>query len=118
MHHQAKKAFCGILVGIPQHQIGYIVYIPSTRKIISSYDIVFDENLFSALAFTSQPYSETMVMCPAVTYTSCATSLREQTGSIITFTKFEEGDILTETHNYAESSDKSNNNSIMPPLLS
>ena len=43
MHHQAQNVFRGILVGIPQHQKGYLVYVPITRKIISSYDIVFDE---------------------------------------------------------------------------
>ena len=38
IRHQAQKGFCGILVGIPQHQKGYLVYVQSTRKIISSYD--------------------------------------------------------------------------------
>ena len=38
---QAQKGFCGIFVGIPQHQRGYLVYVPNTRKIISSYDVVF-----------------------------------------------------------------------------
>ena len=52
-------------------------------------------------------------MCPAVTYTLYATSSKEQTGDVITFTKFEEGKILTETHNDAESGDESNNESII-----
>ena len=43
MRHQSQKGFCGIFVVIAQHQKGYLVYIPSTRKIISSYDVVFDE---------------------------------------------------------------------------
>ena len=43
MSHQAQKVFCGIFVGIPENQKGYLVYVPSTRKIISSYDVVFDE---------------------------------------------------------------------------
>ena len=34
MSHQAQKGFRGILFGIPQHQEGYLVYIPITRKII------------------------------------------------------------------------------------
>ena len=55
--HQAQKGFCGIFVGIPQHQRGYLVYVPNTRKIISSYDVVFDESYSSVLAYTSQPYS-------------------------------------------------------------
>ena len=97
MCHQAKKGFHGIFVGIPQHQKGYLVYVPSTRKIISSYDVVFDEKHSSALAYTSQPYSEAMAMRLDVTYTPCATSSREQTGNIITFAQFEEGNIFTKT---------------------
>ena len=48
-----------------------------------------------------------------VTYTPYATSFKELTGDVITFTQFEEGNILTETCNDAESGDKSNNESIM-----
>ena len=74
MRHQAQKGFCGIFVGIPEHQKGYLVYVPSTMKIISSYDVVFDESFSSALAYTSRPYSEAMVMRSAVTYTPYAKS--------------------------------------------
>ena len=35
MRHQAQKGFHGIFVGIPRHQKGYLVYITSTRKVIS-----------------------------------------------------------------------------------
>ena len=52
MRHQAKKGFCGIFVGIIQHQKGDIVYILKTRKIISSCDVVFDEIFSCALAYT------------------------------------------------------------------
>ena len=44
MRHQAQKEFLGIFVEIPQHQKGDRVYIPSTRKVILSYDVVFDES--------------------------------------------------------------------------
>ena len=54
-----------------------------------------------------------MTMRPAVTYTPYVTSSREQTGSVITFTQFEEGNILTKTCNDAESGDESDNESIM-----
>ena len=56
-------------------------------------------------------------MCTDVTYTPCAMSLREQTGNVITFTQFEEWNILTKTRNDAESGEKSDDDSIMPPLL-
>ena len=43
MRYQAQKGFCGIFFGIPQYQTVYLVYVTSTRKKISSYDVVFDE---------------------------------------------------------------------------
>ena len=91
MCHQAKKWFRGIFVGIPEHQKGYLVYVPITRKIIPSYDVVFDKIFSSALAYMSRPYSEVMAMRLAVTYTPYATSSKEQTGDLITFTQFDEG---------------------------
>ena len=105
MRHQAQKGFRDIFVGIPEHHKRYLLCVPSTRKIISSYDVVFDEIFSSALAYTSQPYSESMAMRPAVTYTPYATSSKEQTGDVITFARFEEGNLLTETRNDAESCD-------------
>ena len=52
-------------------------------------------------------------MRPEVTYTTYGTSSIEQTGDIITFVQFEEGNILTKTCNNAESGDESDNESIM-----
>ena len=56
-------------------------------------------------------------MSLAVTYTPCATSLRDQNSDKIMFAPFEEGNILTKTRNDAESGDESNDDSIMPILL-
>ena len=89
MRHQAQKGFRGIFVGIPQHKKGYLVYVPITRKVILSYDVVFDKSFSDALSYTSRPYSEAIVMCPEVTYTPYAMSSKEQTGDVITFTQFE-----------------------------
>ena len=47
----------------------------------------------------SQPYAEAMDMHPAVSYTPYAISSRGETGNIITFAQFEEGNSLSETHN-------------------
>ena len=55
-------------------------------------------------------------MRPDMTYTPCATSSTGITGDIIRFAQFEEGDILTKTRSNEESREKSNDNSIMPPL--
>ena len=79
MRHQAQKVFRGIFAGIPEHQKGYLVYVLSTIKVISSYNVVFDERVSSALSYTSRPYSEAMAMLPAVIYAPYATSSKEQT---------------------------------------
>ena len=77
------------------------------------YDVRFDESFSSALSYTSQPYAEAMAICPAVTYTPYATTSKEQTGDIITFAQFEEGNLLSETRNDTESGDESDSESIM-----
>ena len=89
------------------------MYVPSTRKVISSYNVVFDESFSSALSYTSRPYEEAMVMRPTVTYTPYATSSKEQTGNVIMFTQFEEGNLINETRNDTESDDESDSESIM-----
>ena len=71
------------------------------------YDVSFDKSFVSALSYSSRPYAEAMAMRPSVTYTPYATSSKEQTGNVITFTQFEEGDLLSETRNSTESGDKS-----------
>ena len=69
MCYQAQKGFRGIFVGFPQHQKGYLMYVPSTRKIISKYDVVFEKSFSSELAYTSLPYLEVMAMPLTVAYT-------------------------------------------------
>ena len=69
------------------------MYVPSTRNILSSNDVVFDEMFPSALTYMSQEYAEVMDMCPGVSHTSYDKSSKEKTGDIIIFAQFEEGNI-------------------------
>ena len=43
VRHQSQNYFWGIFVEIPQHHKGYLIYVPSTHKIVSLHDIVFDK---------------------------------------------------------------------------
>ena len=110
MIQEAQKCFCSILFGITQHQKGYLVYAPHKRQIVSSYNIVFDEIFSSELAYISQLYAESMAVWTAVPYIPYATSSKENTGDIITFTNFEEGDLLSEICNDTESGNKYDTN--------
>ena len=62
MCHQPKICFRGIFVGIPQHQKVYLINIPSTQKIVSSHDVIFDETFYSALDYTLHMYLEALTM--------------------------------------------------------
>ena len=44
IRHQSQKCFRGTLILIPQYQKWYHIYVTSARKIVSSHDVVFDEN--------------------------------------------------------------------------
>ena len=57
MCHQGQNCFHVIFVGITKHQKGYLVYVPQKRNIVSSYNVVFDKSLSSALEYMSQPYA-------------------------------------------------------------
>ena len=46
------------------------------------------------LAYTPHPYSEALDMRPSVSYIPYATSYNEQTGDIITFAQFGEGNLV------------------------
>ena len=59
-----------------------------------------------------------MDTCPYVSYTPYTTYSRGGNGNIITFAKFEEGNLLSETRDNTEISNKSNEDSTMPPLIS
>ena len=80
MRHQAQKGFRGIFVGMPQHQKGYLVYVPSTRKVILSYDVVFDESVSSALTYTSRPYAEAIAMRLSLSLTRTLLRSEERSG--------------------------------------
>ena len=74
---------------------------------------MFEESFYSALSYTSRPYAEAMEMRPEVTYSPYATSSKKQTGDVITFAQFEEGNLWSETRNDTESGEESNSKSIM-----
>ena len=103
MCHQSQKGSRGIFVEISQHKKGYLVYVPHKRKIISLYSVVFDEIFSNELMYTSQAYSEKMVMRPAMSCIPYAKYSKENTGDIITFAQFEERNLLSEYRNDTES---------------
>ena len=71
-------------------------------EIFSPHGVVFGKTFSSALAYTSRPFSESLKKQPEVLYIPYAISSHEQTGGIITFSQFEEGDLVENERNLAE----------------
>ena len=63
-------------------------------EIVSSNDVLFDENNYSLLSYMSHPYSEAPDMRPEVSYIMYDASSHERTGDIVTFVQFEEENIV------------------------
>ena len=68
MHYQSQNGFRGIFVGILQNKKGYLIYIPSKCKIVSSHDDLIEEASYSVVAYMSRLYSESLIMQPVVSY--------------------------------------------------
>ena len=68
MRHQSQNGFLGIFIVITQHQKGYLIYVPSKRKIFSSRDVVFYGCFSSDLSYMARPYSEELATQPSVSY--------------------------------------------------
>ena len=59
-----------------------------------------------------------MAIRPAVSYTPYYKPSREKTGDIIMFTQFEQGNLLSKTHEDSEINNESDDDSTIPPLSS
>ena len=70
------------------------------------------------MAYTSQQYSEAMDIKTTVSYIPYAKYSKEKTGDIITFAKFEEGGLLSESRNNTESGNEYDEDSTITPLIS
>ena len=69
MCHQAQKGFRCIFIGNPQHRNGYLVYAPNKRKIVSLYDVVFDDIVSSPLAHVTTIFRSNVYATGSVIHT-------------------------------------------------
>ena len=54
-----------IHIGFADHQAGYKLYVPSTRQIITSLDVVFDESFAKAVALNHRAFHNALSLRPA-----------------------------------------------------
>ena len=60
----AQKGIRGMYIGFDDFTPGYLVFIPKTRQIVCSIDIVFDETFITSLAYKYTAYREALLTRP------------------------------------------------------
>jgi len=92
--NQTQRGIRGIFIGFPRRQNGYLIYVPTTRTIVVSDDVSFDESFFSAIATTWRQFNDSLAIRPdpSTTFIPDPSTSIEQTGSIESmFQDLEEG---------------------------
>ena len=89
VHINVQKRFSqrgarGIFIGFDHHTPGYLVFIPSTRQIVTSVDIIFDKYFLSALVHKSRAYREALLTRPINDITTDPNDVTDHTGDIST----------------------------------
>ena len=97
-----QKGVRGIFIGFPTNQKGYLIYIPSTSRTITSLDVEFDENFKSAIAHTWTPFHDALALRPTHTYIDTSAPPTEHTGTISDSLHLEEEMIKKTTKQEAE----------------
>ncbi|MGH7974584.1 MAG: hypothetical protein ACREBR_03580 [bacterium] len=94
--HIPQRGVRDVFIGFPRDQSGSLVFIPSTRQILVSADVVYDQGFSSALTYTDKPFHDAITLRPSVSYVSKPSTFYEQTGDIITFAQDENDQGQTE----------------------
>jgi len=54
----------GVHIGYPENQAGYKIFVPSTRQIVVSADVIFDEEFRSAVGLTNRIFHNSIYLRP------------------------------------------------------
>ena len=77
----AQRGVRGMYVGSDDLTNGHLIFLPQTMQIISSVDVIFDENFLSALSYKHRAYREALLTRP-LHPTPTASLPTERTGDI------------------------------------
>ena len=77
----AQRGVQGIYVGVDDLTNGHLVYLPQILQVVSSVDVIFDENILSALVYKNRSYREAILTRPILEHPIQAHN-HEYTGDI------------------------------------
>ena len=113
--NQTQRGIRGIFIGFPRNQKGFLVFVPSTRQIVVSGDVVFDETFYCAIATTWRPFHDSLALRPISSNAPTGDMTVEVTGTIDdVFPSLQEGNLP----NFTATEEDSSTNMVPTTLLS
>ncbi len=79
---QTERGIRGIFIGFATNQKGFLVYLPSTRRIAISADVLFYESFQTAIVTNWRQYQDSLALQPALSFIPNVNTTLESTGSI------------------------------------
>jgi len=80
--HCTEKGIRGIFIGFPPNQKGYLIFLPGSRTIAVSGDVMFDETFYSAIATTWRRFEDGIALQPERSAIPGPDTTVEMTGDI------------------------------------
>ena len=78
----SQRGVRGIFIGFDDYTPGYLIFIPSTRQIVTSIDVIFDEYFLSALVHKTRAYREALLTRPVNDTLPDPQNVTDHTGDI------------------------------------
>jgi len=87
-----QRGIRGIHLGFSPTQKGWLLYVPSTRQIVISGDVICDENFASTVAETWRPFHDALALRPETSFIPDPHTFVEHTGDMLS--QVEEGNTV------------------------
>ena len=81
----AQQGYRGMFIGLDETTSGYLIFVPSTRQIVTSVDVIFDEYFLASLVHKYRTYREALTSRPVQDVPLEAT---DKTGDIMSMHPF------------------------------
>jgi len=100
--HCTEKGIRGILIGFPPNQKGHLIFLPGSRTIAVSGDVMFDETFYSAIATTWRRFEDGIALQPERSALPGPNTTLENTGDLSDHIQAQGDDFFAAHHDSPE----------------
>jgi transposase InsO family protein len=100
--HCTEKGIRGIFIGFPPNQKGHLIFLPGSRTIAVSGDVMFDETFYSAIATTWRRFADGIALQPERSALPGPNTTLENTGDLSDHIQAQGDDFFAAHHDSPE----------------